>query len=70
MAQAEERHTAKIAKRKVAQDGDVASKTVLEKGRQIVHTGPGEGKSTAAFGLALAALGCMSSSRGATPNPG
>src|SRR3712207_7820466 len=38
------------------QDREVASKTV-EKGLLIVHTGPGKGKSTAAFGLMLRALG-------------
>ena len=51
------RHKAKMAKRKAAQDAEVASKTVTEKGLLIVHTGPGKGKSTAAFGLVLRALG-------------
>jgi cob(I)alamin adenosyltransferase len=51
-----ERHRAKMAKRKAVQDAEVASKTV-EKGLLIVHTGPGKGKSTAAFGLALRMLG-------------
>ena len=50
------RHRAKMAKRKAVQDAEVASKTV-EKGLLIVHTGPGKGKSTAAFGLVLRALG-------------
>lgn len=52
----EERHRAKMANRKAAQDAEVAEKT-LEKGLLMVHTGPGKGKSTAAFGLALRMLG-------------
>ncbi len=51
-----EHHRAKMAKRKTVQDAEVAGKTV-EKGLLIVHTGPGKGKSTAAFGLALRMLG-------------
>lgn len=50
------RHKAKMAKRKAVQDAEVAGKT-LEKGLLIVNTGPGKGKSTAAFGLMLRALG-------------
>ena len=51
-----ERHRAKMAKRKVVQDKEVAGKTI-EKGLLIVHTGTGKGKSTSAFGLALRMLG-------------
>jgi cob(I)alamin adenosyltransferase len=51
-----ERHKAKMVKRKAFQDAEVAKKTV-EKGLLIVNTGPGKGKSTAAFGLALRMLG-------------
>jgi cob(I)alamin adenosyltransferase len=51
-----ERHKAKMAKRKAVQDAEIATKTV-EKGLLIVNTGPGKGKSTAAFGLALRMLG-------------
>ncbi len=53
----EQRHRDKMAKRKAVQDAEVASKSVHEKGLLIVHTGPGKGKSTAAFGLMLRALG-------------
>ena len=51
------RHAAKMAKRKQVQDAEVASKTIESKGLLMVHTGPGKGKSTAAFGLTLRALG-------------
>jgi cob(I)alamin adenosyltransferase len=53
---AAERHRTKMANRKAVQDAEVAEKT-QEKGLLIVHTGPGKGKSTAAFGLALRMLG-------------
>src|SRR3954452_10656736 len=50
------RHKAKMENRKAIQDAEVASKTV-EKGLLIVHTGKGKGKSTAAWGLMLRAIG-------------
>ncbi len=50
------RHRAKMVKRKAVQDREVAAKTI-EKGLLVVHTGSGKGKSTAAFGLVLRALG-------------
>ena len=52
-----ERHRLKMAKRKAVQDAEVASKTIADKGLLIVTTGPGKGKSTAAFGLVVRALG-------------
>jgi cob(I)alamin adenosyltransferase len=52
----EARHKAKMANRKAVQDAEVAAKTI-EKGLLIVHTGKGKGKSTAAFGLLLRAIG-------------
>ena len=51
------RHREKMAKRKAVQDAEVASKTIESKGLLIVHTGPGKGKSTGAFGLVMRALG-------------
>lgn len=51
-----ERHRRKMANRKAVQDAEVASKTI-EKGLLIINTGPGKGKSTAAFGLGLRMLG-------------
>jgi cob(I)alamin adenosyltransferase len=52
----EARHKAKMVNRKAVQDAEVAGKTI-EKGLLIVHTGKGKGKSTAAFGLLLRAIG-------------
>ena len=46
----------KARKRKAARDKILATKTI-EKGLLIVHTGKGKGKSTAAFGLVVRALG-------------
>ena len=46
----------KSRKRKAARDKMLATKTI-EKGLLIVHTGKGKGKSTAAFGLVVRAVG-------------
>ncbi|MEM9643002.1 MAG: cob(I)yrinic acid a,c-diamide adenosyltransferase [Pseudomonadota bacterium] len=50
MTEDTERHNAKMAKKKVARDKIMATKTD-EKGLIIVHTGKGKGKSSAAFGM-------------------
>ena len=50
------RHADKMAKKKAARDKILATKTI-EKGLVIVHTGKGKGKSTAAMGLAVRAIG-------------
>jgi cob(I)alamin adenosyltransferase len=55
--EADRRHATKMARRKQVQDAEVASKTIASKGLLMVNTGPGKGKSTAAFGLVLRALG-------------
>ena len=51
------RHRLKMAARKAVQDAEVASKTIAAKGLLMVNTGPGKGKSTAASGLVVRALG-------------
>ena len=55
-AELDARHAEKMRKKKAARDKIIATKTI-EKGLIIVHTGKGKGKSTAAFGMILRALG-------------
>ena len=50
------RHAEKMAKRKEVRDRILATKTE-ERGLLIVHTGTGKGKSTAAFGMVMRAIG-------------
>lgn len=54
--EAERNHTAKMAKIKSARDKIIAKKTI-EKDLLIVHTGKGKGKTSAAIGLAVRAIG-------------
>ncbi|MEE1561998.1 MAG: cob(I)yrinic acid a,c-diamide adenosyltransferase [Alphaproteobacteria bacterium] len=49
-------HKAKMEKRKALHDKKLAGKTEA-KGLLMVHTGPGKGKSSAAFGMALRCVG-------------
>ena len=49
-------HAERMSKRKAARDRMLATKT-KEMGLLMVHTGKGKGKSTAAFGLAMRAMG-------------
>jgi cob(I)alamin adenosyltransferase len=50
------RHAEKMVKRKELRDRILATKTE-ERGLLIVHTGTGKGKSTAAFGMVMRAIG-------------
>lgn len=54
--EANARHAEKMLKKKQARDKMLATKTI-EKGLLIVHTGKGKGKTTAAMGLAMRAIG-------------
>ena len=55
-AERDRHHAERMGKRKAARDRMLATKTA-EKGLLMVHTGKGKGKSTAAFGLAVRAMG-------------
>src|SRR3546814_11731314 len=52
----EAQHTEKMKKKQAAHDRIVAAKTI-EKGLLIVHTGKGKGKTTAALGMVVRAIG-------------
>ncbi len=52
----DEQHNAKMAKKKVAHDRIVEGRT-QEKGLLIVHTGAGKGKTSAALGMVVRAIG-------------
>jgi cob(I)alamin adenosyltransferase len=54
--EADVRHAEKMRKKKAARDKILAGKTI-EKGLLIVHTGKGKGKSSAAFGMVMRAIG-------------
>lgn len=55
-ARTDAEHQAKMKKIQAAQAKKVAAKTV-EKGLVIVHTGPGKGKTSAALGMVVRAIG-------------
>src|SRR3546814_11827748 len=55
-ARSDAEHRAKMKKIQAAQAKKVAAKSV-EKGLVIVHTGPGKGKTSAALGMAVRAIG-------------
>ena len=55
-ARGDAEHRAKMKKIQAAQAKKVAAKTA-EKGLVIVHTGPGKGKTSAALGMAVRAIG-------------
>lgn len=52
----DEQHNAKMKKKQAAHDKIMANKTI-EKGLLVVHTGKGKGKTTAALGMVLRAIG-------------
>ena len=49
-------HAERMARKKAAQDSKVAARDA-EKGLIIVHTGKGKGKTTAALGMVIRAVG-------------
>jgi cob(I)alamin adenosyltransferase len=52
----EDEHNAKMKKVQAAHEKKLAAKTI-EKGLVIVHTGPGKGKTSAALGMVVRAIG-------------
>ena len=55
-AEVNARHAEKMRRKKEVRDKIIATKTI-EKGLLIVHTGKGKGKSSAAFGMVMRAVG-------------
>ncbi|OMJ30586.1 cob(I)yrinic acid a,c-diamide adenosyltransferase [Sphingomonas sp. Sph1(2015)] len=56
MMRTDAEHAERMAKKKAAQDSKVAARDA-EKGLIIVHTGKGKGKTTAALGMVIRAVG-------------
>jgi cob(I)alamin adenosyltransferase len=56
MMRTDAEHAERMAKKKAAQDSKVAARDA-EKGLLIVHTGKGKGKTTAALGMVIRAVG-------------
>ena len=54
-AEDQDRHAAKMARKKAARDRMMETKTG-EKGLIIVHTGPGKGKSSSGFGMIMRSI--------------
>jgi cob(I)alamin adenosyltransferase len=54
-AEEQDRHAAKMARKKAARDRMMETKTG-EKGLIIVHTGPGKGKSSSGFGMIMRSI--------------